>query len=176
MTLVRWFRTSTVTLACLGCVLPVGELPAEQPATMPVVAASLQDVRLGDNGSLEGQVCDAAGHPVVRQPVTLAQGSQVIAQTRTDGTGCFVFPQVRGGVYQISHGTASVACRVWTKAAAPPAAQGRVLLGSDAQVVRGQQPISCLFTNPLVVGLIVAAAIAIPLAVHKSHSDEPSGS
>jgi hypothetical protein len=177
MTLVRWFRATAVTLACLGCLWPVGELPAaEQPAAKPPTAAPLQDVCLDATGSLAGQAFDAAGQPASRQPMTLLQGSRVVAQTRSDAAGRFVFPQVRGGVYQISNGTANTACRVWTKAAAPPAAQGQVVLRTEAEVVRGQQPISCLFTNPLVVGLIVAAAVAIPLAVHQSRGEEPSGS
>jgi len=47
---------------------------------------------------------------------------------------------------------------------------------ADQQVVRGQQPFSAIFTNTLFIGLVIAAAIAIPIAVHNSQDDQPSGS
>ena len=122
----------------------------------------------------QGKRSNVAGQPAARQPTVLLQGLQVVAQTHSDAAGRFVFPQVRSGVYQISSGTTCIACRVWTKAAAPPAAQGHVVLRAETDVVRGQQPISHLFTNPLVVGLIVAAAVAIPLAVRNRGGDEGS--
>jgi hypothetical protein len=43
-------------------------------------------------------------------------------------------------------------------------------------VVRGQQPLSALLMNPLVIGAVIAAAVAIPLAVHHNHHESPSGS
>jgi hypothetical protein len=44
-------------------------------------------------------------------------------------------------------------------------------------VERGQRPFSDLFfADPLLVGLVVAAAIAIPIAVSSSRNDRPAGS
>ena len=175
MRLVRGLKAVTVTLACLGWLLPVQATSAVQPSAAGVSSrATVQDVRLGDQGTLAGQLLDASGRPVAEQPVALLQGTKVLAETRTDGAGRFSFPQVRGGVYQLTSGTAWVACRVWTNQAAPPAAQGQVLVVSEGEIVRGQQPISALFTNPLVIGLIIAAAVAIPLAI--AHKEKSSGS
>jgi hypothetical protein len=177
MKLARCLKAVTVTLACLGWLLPVSHAPAAPP---PAKAASgpatFHDVRLSPRGDLAGQLLDAAGRPLAAHPIVLVQGAQVLGRTRTDAAGQFVFAQLRGGVYQITNGTVGVACRTWTHQAAPPAAQDRVQLVADAQVVRGQRPISEIFTNPLVIGLIIAAAIAIPLAVHNANQEEPSGS
>jgi hypothetical protein len=45
------------------------------------------------------------------------------------------------------------------------------MMVSSPQLVRGQQPISAVFSNPLLIGLIIAAAIAIPVAIHNSQDD-----
>ena len=171
----RYVKAMTVALACLGWLLPVSPVSAVPPAAGAKTSpAAFQDVRLGNEGTLAGQLLDANGRPVAQQPVALFQGTKALVETRTDAAGRFAFPQVRSGVYQLTEGTVCVACRAWTNAAAPPAAQGQVLLVAKADVVRGQQPLSALFTNPLVIGLIVAAAIAIPLAI--AHKEQSSGS
>ncbi|MCY2988538.1 MAG: carboxypeptidase-like regulatory domain-containing protein [Planctomycetota bacterium] len=171
----RYVKAVTVVLACLGWLWPVPPVSAVPPAAEATASpAAFQDVRLGDGGTLAGQLLDAHGQPVAQQSVALLQGTKALVETRTDAAGRFAFRQVRSGVVQLTEGTVCVACRVWTKAAAPPAAQGQALLVAEADVVRGQQPLSALFTNPLVIGLIIAAAIAIPLAI--AHQEKSSGS
>jgi hypothetical protein len=51
-----------------------------------------------------------------------------------------------------------------------------LLVDGSQGIARGQQPICDLLTNPLVIGLVVAAAIAIPVAIHNADNDSPSGS
>ena len=57
---------------------------------------------------------------------------------------------------------------------APPAASQSLLLVKDGETIRGQQPIANLFTSPLVIGLVLAAAIAIPIAVNNSSKSNSS--
>lgn len=172
---IRYVKAVTVALACVGWLWPVPPVSAGPPAVVATsVPAAFQDVRLGDQNTLAGQLLDSNGQPVPQQSVALLQGAKALVETRTDAAGRFAFPQVRSGVYQLTEGTVCVACRAWTNAAAPPAAQGQVLVIAEAGVVRGQQPLSALFTNPLVIGLIIAAAIAIPLAI--AHKEQSSGS
>ena len=174
MKLVRCVRVTLVTLACGTWIFPASAAqPAAGAAPLPTAFC---DVRLSDDGTLHGQWLDAHGAAVAQQTVVLCQGTRALAETRTDAAGRFAFLRIRGGIYQITNGSTAVACRVWTGSAAPPAALQQVLVTDRADVVRGAQPISALFTNPLVIGLIIAAAVAIPLAVHKNQQEQASGS
>ncbi len=79
-----------------------------------------------------------------------------------------------GGVCEFQTETNRDVYRLWAPRTAPPAAQQRVLLVSDSKVVLGQ---NCggnalgWLANPWVLGGLVAAAIAIPLAVANSDDD-----
>jgi hypothetical protein len=129
------------------------------------------DVRLAEDGSFAGRLLDPSGKPLVGETVLLRQADRTLAQARSGDRGEFSFPGVRGGVYQVTIGASAVACRAWTHQAAPPAATSELPIVTHPDVIRGQQPISCLFSNPLFVGLIIAAAIAIPVAIHNSQDD-----
>jgi hypothetical protein len=97
--------------------------------------------------------------------------------TVTDADGRFAVGNLRGGTYclQVSEGTS--VCRVWTSGAAPPSAARRILVVNDRLIQRGQRPIRELFiSDPILVATLVTAAIAIPIAVHKSRDDTPPGS
>jgi hypothetical protein len=41
-------------------------------------------------------------------------------------------------------------------------------------VERGQRPFSDLLSGPLLIGLLIAAAVAIPIAIHNSQDDDAS--
>jgi len=88
--------------------------------------------------------------------------------------------------------TVSLACVAWLLPVHEIAAHGSPRVESDVDhdarrsstgnrrcggnLMHGQQPFSAIFTNPLFIGLVIAAAIAIPIAVHNSQSDRPPGS
>ncbi|MCL4207671.1 MAG: carboxypeptidase regulatory-like domain-containing protein [Pirellulaceae bacterium] len=163
-------------LAVSGWLLPITPARADSP---PVASASrpvIHDVRLDSRGSLQGRMIDLDGQPAPQESLELLRNGQIVAQTVSGADGQFEFAQVPAGVYQIRFGSYMVVCRVWTEGAAPPAAKGQLTVLSSPPLVRGQQPASEIFRNPLFIGLIVAAAIAIPVAVHNSRSDSPSGS
>ena len=173
----RVFKTVIVAMACLGWLLPqqafcAPEAAAESaPAQPPIV-----DVRMTADGTLGGKLVDQSGKAMGNQLVVLHSAGQAVMQVKTNKQGDFAFHRVRGGVYQMRIDDSGVACRVWPKDVAPPSAREQLLVVVGAPVVRGQQPIGAAFSSPLFVGAVLAAAIAIPVAVHNSKDDHPSGS
>ncbi|MEM9660324.1 MAG: hypothetical protein AAF961_18320, partial [Planctomycetota bacterium] len=109
---------------------------------------------------------------------------------RTDESGEFRATHLRSGVYRIRVGNQIQVCRVWQQGAAPPSANRGLLFVTNEQVVLGQQcgsPVGCGnavdcgtcrpgLAHPLLFGGIVAAAIAIPVAIHNSDNDDPPAS
>jgi hypothetical protein len=141
----------------------------------------VEDIALASDHALRGVIVDTSGRPCAGSTVVLLRGAGVTHETTTNDRGEFIFPDVRGGLYRITSRdqTSSVCqvCRVWTPEAAPPAARPLVLLFADAGVTRGQQPIRELFVcHPVLLGALIAAAVAIPIAVHNSGDDRPAGS
>jgi hypothetical protein len=173
----RICRASTVSLACLTWLLPVPPSFAAPVSSAGTAAPiGIVDVRLDEHGAIHGHVLNAAGQSLADRPVVLQQAGGAVSRAQTDPAGRFVLQQVSGGVHQLMTEQGTVTCRVWTHAAAPPSATDQLTVVAEQPVVRGQQPFSAIFTNPLFIGLVIAAAIAIPIAVHNSQNDQPSGS
>ncbi len=162
-------RIVIVCLACLASSLPLHVAVASPPAGIAGPMAGIVDVRLDAQGGLRGTLVDGLGQPLAAQPVILQATGGVASGTQTDAAGCFTFQSVRGGVYRLLAGDGVVTCRVWTHAAAPPVAADRLAVVTGQSVVRGQQPFSAVFTNPLFIGLVIATAIVVPLAVRNAH-------
>jgi hypothetical protein len=110
---------------------------ARRPTVSPV--PPIQDVSLDRQGTLQGQLVDANGKPVAAASVSLRQNGQVAGRAATDRTGQFTFANTRTGVYEIAAAGTNGVYRVWTAEAAPPAANGKVLLVDKGDVVRGQE-------------------------------------
>lgn len=171
--LARRFRIVTVCLACLGLLMPVpgaGVAQSANPSADRAVGV-VHDVRLGADGSFRGRLVDPSGKPLSGQTVVLRQADKVLAQSQSGERGEFSFDRVRGGVYQVTIGASAVACRVWPQRAAPPSASSQLAIVTHPDIIRGQEPISSILSDPLFVGLIIAAAIAIPVAIHSSQDD-----
>lgn len=151
-------------LAVVGICFPhalltAGEVVGSDPVT---------NVALRDGGVLLGQVVDTQGAAKAHTPVALHAGNQELAVGRSDANGYFAFSGLRGGVYQISATEGQGTFRVWTADTAPPSAQAGALVVDGKDVVRGQcgtQGLKFCLCNPWIVGGLVAAAIAIPIAV-----------
>jgi hypothetical protein len=163
-------------LAVAGWWLPTASVFPDDGLTRPVAQPVIHDIRLDLQGTLHGKLIDLEGRPVIEETLELIREGQTITRAISGQDGQFRFAQVAGGIYQIRFGSSMVVCRVWTDAAAPPVAKSQLIVLEAAPVVRGQQPVSEIFRNPLFIGLLVAAAIAIPVAVHQSQGDKPSGS
>lgn len=179
MSIRKIFTYGTVWMACLGITMPTALLagtplaltPAVEPGQAVAHAAAeapAVDIALGAGGRLTGRVVDAAGNAAVRVPVSIMhQGVQVV-QCVTDENGLFVGENLHGGVHEVVTPSGAGSYRLWTPGAAPPIAQPQMNV-VNGPVVRGQHmghPHRFGFlANPWVLGMGVAAAIAIPLAL-----------
>ena len=185
----HWGRSTLVVFATLGMsISPVVQpalaqqpVPARQPirkspksigkllAKDAVVAKRdlALDLALDLNGSLTGEVRNAQGQLEIDTDVVLWRGNQMLQRTRTNARGQFRFTNLPGGLYRIATPDITLECRAWTATLAPPGARQSLLVVANMYSARGQQPINEVFCfNPFLMGTIVAAAIAIPIAVH----------
>lgn len=167
----RWMnrlRASLAVLALVGMVLPRWGFASETTAPAAAPAFDIIDVTLHEDGTLRGQVLDSQGAAVATAVVAVVHQGKVVATTQTDSAGRYAATGLRTGVYQIVTDKGITVCRVWTPATAPPSSQAEALIVDGDQVIRGSlggRSLGSMLSNPWVLGAIVAAAIAIPLAL-----------
>jgi hypothetical protein len=153
--------------------------------------APILDVKLTEQGLFHGQLVTRAGQAVRRQKVELTTKGGTVAGSTSDSDGRFTFQPPQPGVYQLVAPHGGCVLRIWTHAAAPPSAQGHILLVQDT-VVRGQHGhghgqmgvgsglydggVMKALSNPWVFSGIVAAGIAVPIAIAANDNDNDSGS
>lgn len=127
------------------------------------------DVALAPGGIMRGQVVDGQGQPLAAHDVFLKPLRGKVLKTKTDTRGFFSVDGLRGGVVQVAAGGTLSVARSWAPKTAPPAANDTLLVVAKDSVERGQRPIGDLFfADPILVAVIVGAAIAVPIAVHDS--------
>ena len=170
-----------VLLAILNPLPALGTPPAvsRNAENRRLNAVEVKDVQLDARGSLRGVVVDAQGKRQAAAKLTLSRvdrpAERTVLETREDGQ--FATLPIKPGVYRLETSEGVIGCRLWSSTAAPPSASKSLLVVNDTEVVRGQRPIRELFySDPLLMAGVVAAAIAIPIAVHKSRDDAPEGS
>lgn len=168
-------------VAVLGLLVsPAARATAQQATGQQIEQARVQDVRITYNGMLRGTLHDEGGQPVVGQDVHVYHGKRFAVTTRTNDAGEFQLTHAVGGTYRFDVGGESWFCRCWIGDAAPPGAKTALAIQAgqsapEAMILRGQKPLCCLWGGePLMLGVLVAAAIAIPIAVHNSDSDDAS--
>lgn len=162
-------RTGAIVLAVLGMLLPSSVLNAatkKDPAAKPAVI----DVELQEGGVFEGQLLNAQGTAQANAPVVLHRSDGEVATTITDQSGKFRVEGLRGGSYRVLAGRDSANYRLWAPDTAPPSAQSQALLVSGGRQIRGQGHFLKWCRNPWVIAAVIAAAIAIPVAIHNSGS------
>lgn len=168
-----WLKGLAVGLACFGMVMPqhafaapADEVNSGTPVPTPGIEAPLvQDVALGEGGVLVGQAMSAEGSPLALAEISVLYQGKEVATTVTDAQGKYAVRGLRGGVHQVVAGNSAGIYRLWAPQTAPPAAQAGALHVADGSVVRGKLGDGTLLGNPLVLGGIIATAIAVPLAV-----------
>ncbi len=160
-------------LAIVGMVVPVPALHAAGPASPAVVVG---DVALSIDGTIHGQVVSPQGRGLPGVHVGASAGARNLGSTVTGVDGRFKIHGLRGGVLTLTAGQAKTAVRAWTSKAAPPAARKDVLLVAGQPQALGQSwdGFKNVITNPWVIAGIVAAAVAIPVAIHNSNDDDPA--
>lgn len=169
-------RTGVVAITCLMLAAPragaadSGRSPTAAP--MPLV----RDVALDDAGRLHGRALDGSLRPQAGKKITLWRDSQPVIELTTDSQGRFAVAGLRGGVYSLRSDEAVQSYRVWAPGTAPPHAEGAAVLVAQELIVRGQRPhpIYGILKDPLLLGVIVAAAIAIPIAIAAGDDDDAS--
>ena len=165
-------RWSLAGLACMTWLLPIQAMaagPAQETSTPARHKTMIRDVALKAGGRMTGQFVNTQGQPQANQVVVVQRQGGQPAQTRTDAKGRFVIEGASGGLYQVATHDSAVVCRCWTENAAPPGASRDLLIVSGEGIQRGQRPIGeFLFSAPVLVALVIAAAIAIPIAIHNS--------
>lgn len=160
---------------------PVGDVAARSRAL------AVQDAVLSKSGALHGRVYNAQGKPQSGLDVLVVASRGEAVRSRTNERGEFAVGGLKGGVYTIAAGHGVRTVRAWADGTAPRAAERQVMIVSDPRVVLGQyepgtlghffQEAKYTLSNPLIVGGIIAAAVAIPVAIHNSGDDDgPSGS
>jgi hypothetical protein len=171
-------RHAALTLALLATVAPpeMPSLCAESPGTS---RPATHDVQLDSQGQMTGMVVDAAGRPQADEPVAIQRVDRTAdpVHIKTESDGRFRIGPLSAGTYRLTTDEGVCLCRLWTHTAAPPAASPALLIVNDATVTRGQRPIRDMFrSDPILMATVVAAAIAIPIAVHKSRDNDADGS
>jgi hypothetical protein len=138
----HWFQHAAAGIAGFGLILPSSLFAADSgPAPAAANTAetpSILDVRLGEGGTLSGQVLNAQGAPMPQASVTIRNSGGDVASTVTDSQGSFSIRGLHGGVYEVTTNEGSGTFRLWTADASPPAANQRVLIVSGDQTTRGQ--------------------------------------
>ncbi len=170
----RSWGSGLAWLAVLAMLAPTGLLSAaERP--LPV-AATASDVALSPEGTLRGQVMSPQGHGLPGVHVTVSSGTRDLGSTVTAADGRFEIRGLKGGVLTLTAETTRMTLRAWTATAAPPAARSNVLLVAGQSQTLGQswRGFKKVATNPWVIAGVVAAAVAIPVAIHNSNDDDPA--
>lgn len=121
-----------IALVCVGLLMP-HTLMAAAPANVKI-----NDVALGNGGTLLGQVVDPQGLGVAGAQVVVLQQGQKPVQTVADKTGTFQLVGLKGGTAQVATTGGQGVYRLWAANTAPATARHSALVLSNGSVVRGQ--------------------------------------
>lgn len=134
----------------------------------------LRNVELKEAGKLEGQLLTGIGQPVPNAPIIVRSQNDVQKigqQLTTDASGRFTVTGLKSGTCIVESGDAAYAVRVWQQGTAPPRSLQTVAFvkSGEGETVRGNElmnRIRCMSKEQKICcGLLIAAAIAIPLAL-----------
>jgi hypothetical protein len=189
-----WFGNGLALLACLGILISGPALEAATAESGPSRLAAgpftaAPDVALDAEGTLHGQVVDVQGNPLGKTAVAVRHRDREVARTVSDESGRFRLSGLRGGLHEIVVGQSATVCRAWAPNTAPPSARPAALVVLGDQHVLGQcgpqgcapqsccpqacNRLKCWLAHPLVICGIIAAAVAIPVAIHNCDDDDP---
>ncbi|MBN2218406.1 MAG: carboxypeptidase regulatory-like domain-containing protein [Pirellulales bacterium] len=172
-----WWQRAMLLLASLGLLIPS---PVMAATAAPAGAAGKTqtpvlkplDVELHKGGMLVGQIVNPQGAPQGKVPVSLFHGDKNLVTTTTNQGGFFAVKGVSAGTYRIAADKTQGVYRLWATGTAPPGAQPGTLMVVGQGAVRGQSgPIGYWLGNPWVIAGLVAAAVAIPVAIHNYQID-----
>ncbi len=155
----------------IGFQVTPARLRAAGPPSTP------RDVALSSDGLLRGVVVDPAGKPQAAVALWIENQGMWLPAGTTKPDGTFQIAGLRGGVFRLATPSNLAVLRVWMPGTAPPGAAEAAVVVTKPGVTRGQRPISELFFgDPIVVGLALAGAIAVPIIVANSKKSRAPGS
>jgi hypothetical protein len=177
----RNMRGIAAWLAVVAFVIQPQLLLAEHLPKASELPVRVVDVALGANGTLTGQLLDRQGRQLPISQIVVTNGQETW-KTYTNEQGHFRLEGLVGSTYQVQAVGQIQIVRAWSEGTAPPQASKSLLLVYDNSVVLGQNcgaPVCGSgvggakhpLANPLIFGGLVAAAIAIPVAIHNSDDD-----
>jgi hypothetical protein len=167
-------RQSCAGLLSLCLLIPNASFAAHPSSVQPTTAhraAAIHDVALHKGGVLLGEVVDAQGNGSAKVKVQLLQHGAPLRQGRTDESGQFLFDGLSGGVYQVVTPNCGAVVRAWAPQTAPPAARPAVLLIDHHLTVRSQGGFPLDLSRHMITGMVIAAAIAVPIAMATDDDD-----
>jgi len=146
--------------------LPVQQLLAANPQLLTGQAPAIRDIALQTGGAMHGQVVDAQGNPCGQVAVRVVRTADPtpLAIAQTDSQGRFAVTGLSGGLYRVETPAGAAMYRLWAPNTAPPSATASALVVQGDPTMRGNLGGLGWFGWTLI-GLGVAAAIAIPLAL-----------
>lgn len=160
------FRLVIVTASIV--LLPLQQLMAANPQLVTGAGPSpaVYDVALQAGGAMHGQVVDAQGNSCGQVTVRVVRTSDPtpLAIVQTDSQGRFAVNGLSGGVYRVETPAGASVYRLWAPNTAPPSATTSALVMQGDPTIRGNLG-GLGFFGWTLIGLGVAAAIAIPLAL-----------
>lgn len=133
----RLLKGATLSLACLGMLVPTSGVMAAGPKQVKTHATKVVDVAM-KAGTVRGQVLNAEGIALDGTIVSIRQGKKEVARTITDKNGKFTVKNLRSGVYQVVAGKNQSVYRFWAEDIAPPSAKNSVAMVSTNKAVRAQ--------------------------------------
>lgn len=163
---------------------------AEQPAARAPVpsqaarAMAVVDVELQANGLLVGQLVDSQGRALSAAEIQLTS-NQKKWNVLTDQQGRFQLEGMSGATYTVQSGQQVQLMRAWAPGTAPPSSAKGLLFVQNSDVILAQNCASPVcgsavskakhpLANPWIIGGLVAAAVAIPVAIHNADDDDPA--
>lgn len=158
------------------------------------VHRDIKNLTLDEHGQFNGAIVDSSGKPVVGADVVIGREMQPVALLKTDADGRYTTNELKPGIYQVASFAGVQTFRVYQNGQQPKDAVAGAIAVMDDQTLRGQSCSSCdspgcdgcgsgsgskggcgtlcgLLKNPLVWGVVIAAAIVLPIVLSDDDDD-----
>jgi hypothetical protein len=142
----------------------------ENPAQSPPVGFVATEIQLGEKDSLRGTVMLPGGKPAANQTVVLGREGKLLQRVTADENGTFAFTGLKPGTYQVAtrDAVALVKCLPENPTTNKEVSK-ELIMSQEAMLARGNSRNALL--HPFFVGLVILAAIAIPIAISKDNDE-----
>ncbi|QDS87980.1 hypothetical protein EC9_21650 [Rosistilla ulvae] len=169
----KLLKTIVTIVTCAAIAVPHPAMAASRTTQIVdgvKVSQDIKNVRLGAASKLRGAIVDHNGRPVAGAPVVVGQQGKIVAQLDTAADGRYEVADVAPGIYQVASYAGVQTVRLHAADAPAGSVEGVVQVIDSEGISRGQSNgrfslLKRIATNPLTWAVVIAAAIAIPLAL-----------